>query len=295
MNRWIRRGAVALGALALLAVVAALVGERMGVQRMNRTIDVKVTPVPYRTDVAAVERGRYLFTSRGCTECHGDNGGGRTLADDGKGTRLAGPNITPGNPALAAYKPADWVRSVRHGVGPDGRPLRLMPSEDYNRLTDDDLASLVAYARQLAPASGNLKGTIELPLPARVLYGFGAIPEAVEKIDHTLPPASPVAEGVTAAHGHYVAQMCTGCHGASLAGGKISGAPPDWPPAARLAPGEGSAMVRYPDAATFMRMMRSGKRPDGSPIAVMPFESLSRLSDTDTQALHLYLASLAAK
>ncbi|HEY6133783.1 MAG TPA: cytochrome c [Rubrivivax sp.] len=295
MKPWIRRGALGLGALALVAVAAVLLGEHLGERRTQRKIDLKVTSVPYRTDAAAVERGRYLFNSRGCTECHAVNGGGRTLVDDGKGTKLAGPNITAGNPVLAAYKPEGWVRSVRHGVGADGRVLRLMPSEDYNRLTDDDLAAVVAYARQLAPLGGNPTGTIELPLPARVLYGFGAIPDAFEKIDHSLAPSQPVAEAVSAPHGRYVAQMCTGCHGAAFQGGKIAGAPPNWPPAARLAPGEGSAMVRYPDVATFARMIKTGKRPDGSAIAVMPFESISQMSDTDAQALHVYLAALPSK
>ena len=222
-------------------------------------------------------------------------GGGHTLVDDGKGTRLAEPNITQGNPALAAYKPEDWVRSIRHGVAPGGRVLRLMPSEDYNRLTDDDRAAVVAYARQFPPLEGNPHGIIELPLIARVMYGFGAIPEAVEKIDHRLPPSPPLAEGPTALYGSYVAQMCLGCHGAKLEGGKILGAPPDWPAAARLAPGTDSVMPRYADKAAFLSMLKSGKRADGSAIAVMPFEALAKLSENDATALHAYLTSLAPR
>jgi mono/diheme cytochrome c family protein len=250
--------------------------------------------VAYRTDAPAIDRGLYLYTTRGCTDCHGDDGGGHTLVDDGHGTRLAGPNITRGNPIIAAYHEVDWVRSIRHGVGSDRRPLRLMPSEDFNRLTDDDLAALVGYVRQLPPVQGHEHATLELPLPARVLYGFGAIPEAVEKIDHSLPPSRPVPEAPDVAHGGYVAQACKGCHGATFAGGRIPGAPPDWPPAARLLPGDGSAMDRYPDAATFVAFFRSGKRPDGTPVAVMPFGSLGRMSDVDLQALYAYLRSLRA-
>jgi len=99
---------------------------------------------------------------------------------------------------------------------------------------------------------------------------------------------------VTLEHGRYVAQMCAGCHGASLQGGKIVGAPPDWPAAARLALGEGSVMPRYKDVEAFVTMMRSGKRADGSAIAVMPFASLKTMSDTDLRALHLYLAQPTA-
>ncbi|CAN5273476.1 hypothetical protein BH11PSE11_BH11PSE11_28540 [soil metagenome] len=292
MNRWLKR--IVLVLMVVVIAVAALVvtGLVMVDKRLARRLEIQVTPVALRTDAAAVERGRYLFGSRGCTDCHGTNGGGATVVDDGKGLKLAGPNITTGNPRIAAYQPVDWVRSIRHGVGVDGRALRLMPSEDYNRLTDDDLASVVAYVRQLAPQSGQEQGIIELPLPGRVMYGLGQIPEAASKIDHSLPPAKPVPEGVNLEHGLYVAQMCAGCHGAKLQGGKIPGAPPDWPAAARLAAGEGSVMPRYKDADAFVTMMRSGKRADGSAIAVMPFSSIKTMSETDLRALHLYLSKL---
>ncbi len=88
------------------------------------------------------------------------------------------------------------------------------------------------------------------------------------------------------------AQMCAGCHGAGLQGGKIAGAPPDWPAAARLAPGNNSVMPTYASSEAFVAMMRSGKRADGSAIAVMPFESLKTMNDTDLRALHMYLAQL---
>ncbi len=294
MKRWMKWIGVAVLVVVLLAGALVATGLYMGEQRMARHLDIKVDAVAFRAEPAAIERGRYLFNSRGCVDCHGVNGGGATLADDGQGLKLAGPNLTSGNPRMAKYQEADWVRSIRHGVGVDRRALRLMPSEDYNRLTDDDLAGIVAYVRQLPAQSGNEQGTIQLPLPGRVAYGLGAIPEAVTKIDHNLPPAKPVAEGVTVKHGRYIAEMCAGCHGAKLQGGKINGAPPDWPAAARIAPGEGSVMPRYKDIEVFVAMMRSGKRPDGSDIKVMPFSSLKTMNDTDLRALHLYLAQVPA-
>jgi hypothetical protein len=133
---------------------------------------------------------------------------------------------------------------------------------------------------------------VELPLPAWVMYGFDVIPDAAQRINHALPPAQPVPAGVTVAHGAYVANMCIGCHGATLSGGRIPGGPPDWPPAANLTPGEGSAMLRYKDAEAFVAMMRSGKRPDGSAIQVMPFGSFSKMDDVDLPAVYAFLKTV---
>jgi mono/diheme cytochrome c family protein len=287
MNRWIRRGLWSAVALAVLAGTAVATGTTLAERKMNRQIDVPSVALAIRGDAAAVERGRYLYASRGCADCHGGNGAGKVVLDDGKGLKIVAPNITAGG-AVAAYGERDWDRTLRHGVKPSGRPLMVMPSEDYARLTNDDTAAIVAYVKQLAPVAGG-PALISLPTPVRALYGFGLIEDAAAKIDHTLPPATPVAEGVTVEHGAYVATMCVGCHGAQLAGGKIPGAPPDWPAAADLRPGTQSALARYPDADTMIRMFRSGRRPDGTRIEVMPFEALRVMSETDARALHLYL------
>lgn len=292
MRKWLGRGAIALAVLLLAAAAAVLAGVQLADRKAQRKVAVEVRPVAYRDDAKALERGRYLFASRGCVDCHGANGAGRTFVEDGDGLLIRGPNITTGpGGVVARYQPVDWVRAIRHGVAPDGRPLMVMPSEDYNRFTDDDLAALVSYVRSLPPASG-APAEVRLPLPARVLYGFGAIEDAAAKIDHSQPPQQPVPEGVNLAHGAYVANMCLGCHGHHLTGGRIPGGPPDWPPAPNLTPGEGSVLPRYPTADAMLAMFRSGKRPDGSAVKVMPFESLGAMSDTDVRALHLYLRSL---
>lgn len=288
MKTWIRRAALAVATLVALAALAVAAGLQLAERKRQRTVDVAVQPLALPTAADALERGRYLYVSRGCADCHGRDGAGRVFAS-GDGLRLAGPNITPSGVA-AGYRPEDWVRTLRHGVKPDRRPVLVMPTEDYARWTDDDLGALVAYVRSLAPAPGGA-AVIELPWPARLAYAAGVVKDGPEKVDHALPAQRPVPEGVTVEHGQYVAQMCKGCHGATLTGGRIPGAPPDWPSAARIVPGPGSTLERYPDAEAFDRMMRSGRRPDGSPIAVMPFESLRELSRVDVEALLLYLQS----
>lgn len=294
MKRWIRWSVRVVFTLVALLALAIAAGLMLAERRLHRTIEVPVQAVALPTDAALLARGQYLYQTRGCAECHGADGGGKTFIDDGS-MKVAGPHISAGPGSLTAqYKIEDWVRTVRHGVKPDRRPVFIMPSEDYNRLTDADLGALIAHVKRL-PATPGQPMALQLPLPVRVMYGFGLIPDAAARIDHRLPPEQPVPEAVSVEHGRYIAHTCIGCHGEHLSGGKIPGGPPDWPPAANLTPGEGSAMTRYPDASSFVAMFRSGKRPDGTPIAVMPFGSFGAMSEVDLQALHAYLLTVPAR
>jgi len=296
MNRWIKYAALPALGLAALAAAVLVVGAQLGDRKMQRRIDVKIAPVALRNDADSIARGRYIFMSRGCTECHGVDGAGKTLVDDGKGMLLHAPNITPvPGGVVANYTADDWTRTIRHGVKPNGRPAIIMPSEDYARLNDNDLASIVAFMRQM-PAKPGPGTTVQITMPMKALYAFGVIKDAAERIDHTLPPPPVMPDAATAAHGAYVVNTCIGCHGANLSGGKIPGAPPDWPAAANLTPGDGSAMPRYADAESFKAMLRTGKRPDGSAVStVMPFVALKELNDVDAQALYLHLKTLSPK
>jgi mono/diheme cytochrome c family protein len=292
MNKWVRRGAVTLTVLVAGASAAFLTLAELGDRKLQRRVDVAVAPVAMKSDAASIERGRYLFASRGCGDCHGAGGQGNVVVDDG-GMFVRSPDISSSPQSVVArYQDADWVRTIRHGVKPDGRPVMVMPSEEYNRLVDSDVAAIVAYARQLPPASGK-PAEVRLPMMVKALYAAGVVRDASEKIDHTLPPSQPVAEGVTAEHGAYVANGCIGCHGKRLEGGKIPGAPPSWPAAAKLNPGPGSVLDRYPSAEPFMAMLKTGKRPDGSEVSkVMPFVSLKEMSEVDARALYLHLRAL---
>lgn len=294
MKKWLTRALVVVLIFVFGGAGAIAYALHRADERMNRRIDIPAYSVAIPTSPEALERGRYLYSTRGCADCHGADGAGRAFVDDGS-VRIKGANISPGpGSVVAKYTPADWERTLRHGVKPDGRPVIVMPSEDYNRLTDADLGALVAYIQQLPPAQGG-PAELVLPVPYRALYGLGQIPDAATLIDHSRKPAAPVAEGVTVEHGAYVSAMCIGCHGEGLSGGKIPTGAPDWPPAPNLTPGEGSVLPRYADAAALMAMMRSGKRPDGTAIEVMPFDSLKHITDTDLAALHLYLKSLPPK
>ena len=293
MKKVIRRSAIALASLALLAGGAFAVLVWLGDRKAGRQLELRVVPISYTRDRAALRQGKYLFETRGCAECHGTDGRGIAFVDSPE-VRLKSPNITTGPGGVVSdYNEGDWVRAVRHGVAPTGRPLRAMPSEDYNRMSDADLAALVAYVRTLPPVQGE-PAEIRFPIIVKALYGAGLVKDAAEKIDHRRPPSPAMVPAVSAEYGAYVAAMCMGCHRAGFEGGPIAGGPPDWPPAADLRPG--GIITIYDAPEKFVAMMRTGKRPGGSEVSrVMPFMSLRNLNDTDLLAIYAYLKTLAPR
>src|SRR5690242_14084588 len=86
------------------AAAFAYFGSEM---KLHRTVQVPVTPLSLPTDQAALERGAYLYKSRGCAECHGANGAGNIVINEG-GMFVKAPHIAPGEGSVtAAYKPED--------------------------------------------------------------------------------------------------------------------------------------------------------------------------------------------
>ena len=297
MKRPIKIVVASLAGLVVVVAAAAGVVSKLADRKLHRIVELPPIQATFAPADGQLEHGKYLFNSRGCMECHGADGAGHVVIDDkDSGFFVRAPNITAGGASPArSYTDTDWVRTVRHGVKPSGEPLLIMPSEDYARMTDADVGAIVAYVRSLPPANGGPAEFSPWPLPIKAAYLFGAIKDAAERIDHAAPAPEAVPDELLA-RGQYVAQGCTGCHGPHLSGGKIPGAPPDWPAAANLTPGAGSAMTVYADAQAFATMLRTGRRPDGSAIStVMPFAALRAMNDTDVQAIWLHLKALPPK
>lgn len=296
MNKPIKIVVASLAGLVVVAAAAAGVISRLAEHKLHRIVQLPPLQATFAPVEGQLERGEYLFKTRGCMECHGVDGAGHVVIDDkDSGFFARAPNITSGGASPAGgYTDADWVRTLRHGVKPSGQPLLIMPSEDYAHMTDADVAAIAAYVRSLPPASGG-GGEFSIPFPIKAAYLFGAIKDAAERIDHTAAPPAAVADEPLA-RGRYIAQGCTGCHGPHFSGGKIPGTPPSWPAAANLTSASDSAMAHYTSADQFKSMLRTGKRPDGSAISdVMPFKSLAYMDDGELDALFAFLKSLDAR
>lgn len=285
MLKWVGVGltVVLLAVVVLFAVAWAVTGKAM-----KRRYPVNDPPLDVIADAETLARGKYLFDTRGCGDCHGPQGAGRVLLDDPLLGRIVPSNLTR-SVRDPAYTDDALAAAIRHGVRPDGTPLLVMPAGDFADLDNADVGALVAYMRAL-PASGHDPGTSTVRPFGRVLYTLGKLPLfPAEAVDHSprtrqAPPAA-----VTPDYGRYVARACTGCHGNDFAGGIV--VVPGKPPSANLTP--------HPDGladwseADFLTLMRTGRRPDGTRVdALMPWPVYKGMHEVELRAMWAYLDRL---
>lgn len=287
--RWL--GRVVVTVLALVFVAAASV-YGISERRFRARFSIPEHSVVVSEDAASIVRGEHIATVRGCVDCHGAGFSGNTIIDQPVIGRVAGPNLTLGGRG-AGLTPRDWERAVRHGVRRDGKPLLFMPANEFTMLTDEDLASIVAYARSVPNVRQPAPTSYAGPL-LRTMYVAGQVELlAAESVEHARSHEKRLVAEPTASYGRYLATGCTGCHGDGLSGGKIPGAPPEWGPAANITP---AGIGRW-SAADFARALRTGRRPDGSAIdsTVMPIRLLRQMDDVETAALYAYLRTVPAR
>lgn len=267
-----------------LIVIAVTVMYFVAGSRFNRTFEVTPAAVKIPSGPASIEKGLHIARSYGlCAECHGENMAGRIREDDPLFGRFVAPNLTTGRDGIGSeYADIDFVRSIRHSVRPDGRPIIFMPSEALNYLSDSDLGAVIAYVRRLDPVDNELPET-SVGILGRVFYFLGFPPLGAEHIDHAGPRAAAPQPGLTRAYGQYLARVCAACHESDYTGGFA----PD------LTSGGNLATWAEED---FIRTVRSGTTPDGRILNAndMPWVSIGRSTDDELKAIWLFLGSLPA-
>lgn len=258
---------------------------------MEKTYSVKPTPIPKLISAQDLLEGKRLYQSRGCGDCHDVDGSGKTFINDPAIGTMSGANLTSGKGGILNDRTDEELAiAIRHGVGKNGRALIFMPSTDFHGMTNQDVAKLIAYLRS-APGIDKEQGEIKPGPLGRFLFLIGEIPILVsaEQIDHESNHLDSLKPTISVEYGKYVAATCTGCHGMTLVGGPIQGAPPEWPPAQNLTK---KGLSHYTEVS-FLEAIRTGKRPDGSEIKFpMPWQSLAKLTDIELKALWLYLQSI---
>lgn len=279
---------VVLGVVLLTLVGVSAVEMRSPRNRTYRPPDDNIA-VP--TDAASLARGKHLVEAVAvCTICHGENLGGKLAFEDAFLGRGYTANLTSGSGGVGrTYSNADWVRSIRYGVRPDGRGIIFMPSDYFNRISDADLGAMIAYLRGLPPVD-NARAAVEINFAARILIDLGVFGDVVRaaRIDfrgpRTPPPADP---------GAYLVALggCTFCHGAHLTGGQ--GPEPGAPGGPDLTSSGPLSKWSFVD---FVATMRFGQTPEGHPIEpkYMPWLGYRNMTDNELRSVWRYLRSMSS-
>jgi len=289
---WILGGIV--GLLLVMVVGVYLVSS----QKLNKTYAVEPTAVTIPNDATAVAEGQRQFFTHGCIDCHDTNGAGKIVIDDALMGHVSGANLTPGTGGIGqTFTDIDWARAIRHGIGADGKPLVIMPSQDYNKMNDEDLGYLIAYLKTLPPVDLT-SSPISLGPVGRLLIAGNIFPVlSAETIAHDAPRPVTVAKGPTVEYGRYLAsQTCMACHGEGLSGGPIPGVPSEPPYAMNLTPDKETGLGNW-DQADFAQLLRQGQRPDGTAVdpTKMPWPAFQYYTDDELTALWVFLQSIPAQ
>lgn len=294
MKRALKWIGIATAGLIGLAVLTGASVYGISELRFNRTYRVQVEPVKVPSDAESIRQGEHIASIRGCKACHGEDLSGQIEFEDPMVGTIANANLTGGRGSeVIEYTTEDWVRAVRHGVGRDGKPLLIMPSNQHYSMSDEDLGALLAYIRSLPPVDNELP-ELQLSLFPRLMYVLGPMDFLVpaELIDHNAarPPAPE--RGVTAEYGAYLAGLCSLCHGPGFSGGPIPGTPPEDPPALNLTPAGALQNWTFEE---FLTAMRTGATPYGRQLRdeFMPYQSLfGEMTDEEWEAIWLFLRTL---
>jgi mono/diheme cytochrome c family protein len=270
--------------LILLVVGVSYVVSRMRLKK-HYAVAGKAVAVP--TDSASHTRGKALATLYGCTGCHTADLGGQTMIDAFPKARHASANLTRGQGGIGGmYKDQDWDRAIRHGVRWDGSPLFLMPSHEFNRMSDEEFGRLLAYVESVHPIDRTPATRALYPI-AHVLHTFNTELVPAERIDHAAQRNPQPPAGATLAYGEYLVTACKFCHGEDLGGQKQGGEPgaPASPPI-----GPNSVVAHWTDAQ-FIQTMRTGVTPEGRKLdgKYMPWRAVGTLGDDELRALLMAL------
>jgi mono/diheme cytochrome c family protein len=279
-------------ALVALGVVLAGAAVLWSLERnspRNRTYRPPEDSIPIPTDAPSISRGKHLVEAVAvCTICHGENLGGKLAFEDAFLGRGYTANLTPGRGGVGrAYATADWVRSIRYGVRPDGRGIIFMPSDYFNRISDADLGAMIAYLGSLPPVD-NERTAVEINPVARLMIDLGVFGDVVRaaRIDFGAPRIAPPADP-----GAYLVTLggCTFCHGPHLTGGQ--GPEPGAPGGPDLTSRGPLSGWSLPD---FVTTMRTGVTPEGHAIApkYMPWLGYRNMTDEELGSVWRYLGSL---
>jgi len=277
--RWLgyAAAALAIAAIAFAAFVwiqsSRIVGHRYGAVQ-ERLVPSSIAPA----------EGDRLAHVLGCYGCHGAGLRGGLVFEDRAFATVWAPNLT-----LVAARATDQqlAAAIRQGIGVDGRGLWIMPSAMYARLTDAELAAVIAAVRA-QPRGGAVATPVRFGPIGRMVVATGGLEPAPARLE-SFRVHEPFDPGPAFAAGRHLAAItCADCHGADLSGGQPT--PDEAAPALVVA---GAYSLEQ-----FRVLLRTGRTADGRQLGLMAEAArndLSHLSDAEIASLHAYLRARAER
>ncbi|MFL6720270.1 MAG: cytochrome c [Sphingomonas sp.] len=268
------------GLFALLSIAAAalwLISSHELSARVAAKPEHLAQPTP--DQLADAERqGRIL----GCFSCHGAGLRGEKMFSEPMIGTVWAPNLTQ----VAAHASDEQLaRAIRQGIGSDGRSLFIMPSENLQILSDQEVAAIIAMVRRQPPGRSTTPASSYGPIGRLgvVMGKFKTAPALVADYKNLEPrPVGPQYE----AGRRLAALYCSGCHNADLSGKEVK-------------PGELSPDLTIAgayDLAAFTRLLRTGRPAGGQKLPMMGATArsdLSHMTDGQIEQLHAYLVARA--
>ena len=230
-----------------------------------------------------------------CVVCHGaDLSGITNWFNVGPLATIDSANLTSGKGGVGRYfTDEDFVRAIRHGINPQGKPTFMPAVESTSYLSDEDLAALIAYIKSVPPVDHVTTGQHFKPL-AKIMLALGMIPKLpAEDVSHDVHVSAPT-PGVSAEYGAYLVNThdCHGCHGPNMNGEKY----PD-PRVIKVTPNltPGGDLSTWTETG-FLNTLRTGVTPHGYHLNpdLMPWKVYGRMTDDELKAIWMYLGSIPA-
>lgn len=292
--RWVL---LVLGGLVGAIIFIMLAFYALGESRLKHVYKTPKESLIGASDEEVLEEGKRIFQYRGCEACHGEQLQGLVYMDNPAIGQVITPNLTTGKGGIGSQRAdEDLLRSIRHGVCPDGTPLLFMPSTEFYYLSDKDMTRVITYVRSVSPVDNEMPAS-KLSLTGRIVMNIAKeitfLP--AELIPHDTPRPNAPEPGITSEYGEYLSLSCMVCHGPTLSGGEIPGFPPEWPSTPNLTSGKGGRLPTWEEEG-FIEIIHNGKKhgrsinPD-----YMPWKSYRHMTEDELRAVYLYLQTLPPK
>jgi len=278
--RWLGYGLAAILALLVLAAAWIWFASSRELGRTHEARPERLAPPSAGQLADAPRQARIL----GCFSCHGEGLRGRLMLDIPNVVKVWAPNLAELAPRVSDQQLA---AAIRQGIGADGRGLLAMPSPQYSRLSDGEVAALIAVIRA-QPPGGAPTPPARLGPFGRVGLAFGMV-ETSPRLIEQFRVRQPYDLGPDHEAGRRIAAVaCAECHGPDLTG--------DGPGGGGGAPG--LALAGAYDLDRFRTLLRTGRPPDGRDLGLMAEVArlnFSHFTDEEIARLHAYLRARAER